>query len=1135
MLFLLLMLVLPLVAAKDIIYITKTTNGDSVLRDLITEKGYTFDVVNINNIGGVDFSDYEMILVGNEDFTSSQAAKIPINAKNSVVLDKSDLAEWGWSTSAASSISPSNPRTLPVWTKGSSIVTGLGDEVQSYVNNGFGVGEYTFYYISNIKKPAGMKTIVADDLSFRILTQTYVVKNGAVVGTITPGVVLKNGQTSQARGLFFGITNTDLWTSDTKKLFRNSLYWAMRKAPVLSDDVPNQTWNEDEEFEIDLDSYFSDPAGGSLTYSISETSEDKNITLNFLPGGKVEFSTVENWYGSDWVILKATNSDGLFAVSNKVSLKVNPVNDAPVLDDFLPISVIEGQLVEITAVATDPEGDAITYSASDARFQKNDNVFTWQTQIGDAGTYTINITTKDSKQATSTKAAVVEVFPKALINEFVSNPLEGNDFVEFYNLGNKALDLSVCLLKDGASNELALGGSLPAGGFMAFEWSNRLNNDGDTIELYCDGQLTDKVSYGNWDDGNIIDNAVVPGKGESSGRDPDGKDTNVDVDDFKIFENPTKNLPNNADVVPPVVNLISPENLAFFGDTRDVEFTFVATDDRAEKLTCSIYINDLQIMSSAFDNGLVGSFLIDGFPDGTYKWNVKCADSLNSAFSPEDRTFDISAPDFPVLNSIGSKSGSENETLTFDISATDVDSDLSLLTFKAENLPKGASFIDNFNGKGTFLWLPGFQQSGDYEVKFIVEDPEGLEDSETVKITVKNVKEPPKFSDIDLCEEINSDLEITIKNPDEDDEFMIGDTIKGEVKISNRAEEDLDTDLEFYLYDATEEDAVVKQKDSVDVDKKESETVEFELTVPEDANENNDYYVFVKSEAEEGVSYCNQKKIQIQILREEHNVVIKEISFNPQKANQGEYTDVEVKLENLGEEDETAYVKLENKELNLFEKSESFEIENYWEDKEKTVTLSIKVPENAIEKDYEILATVFFEDGVKSNSTPGKLTVTKTEGKLPSFLPLINLGALTGTETAGNGKAPISLTSDSVKPGNNNGNSRKLPTIPLGKETGKEGNGEETEDEISQENIQPKENFLYTKNSLISTIAALLIGIILVLFVMILIISRRRRAALLRRNAEELREKNDAELAAEATETKKEKIKKGKVKGKKKA
>jgi len=69
---------------------------------------------------------------------------------------------------------------------------------------------------------------------------------------------------------------------------------------------------------------------------------------------------------------------------------------APVLNTVPNILVHEGDAVTITANATDPDGDAITYSVNDSRFTQDANIFTWQTSFDDAGVYTVTVAAKDS-------------------------------------------------------------------------------------------------------------------------------------------------------------------------------------------------------------------------------------------------------------------------------------------------------------------------------------------------------------------------------------------------------------------------------------------------------------------------------------------------------------------------------------------------------------------------------------------------------------------------------------------------------------------------------------------------------------------------------------------------------------------
>lgn len=87
----------------------------------------------------------------------------------------------------------------------------------------------------------------------------------------------------------------------------------------------------------------------------------------------------------------------------------------------------------------------------------------------------------------------------------------------------------------------------------------------------------------------------------------------------------------------------------------------------------------------------------------------------------------------PVLAAIGDKTVDESSTLTFTVQAADPDRDP--LTFTATGLPPGAQFDARTR---TFLWTPGYSQSGVYAVTFQVTDGYGGEDRQTITITVKD-------------------------------------------------------------------------------------------------------------------------------------------------------------------------------------------------------------------------------------------------------------------------------------------------------------------------------------------------------------------------------------------------------------
>ncbi len=88
----------------------------------------------------------------------------------------------------------------------------------------------------------------------------------------------------------------------------------------------------------------------------------------------------------------------------------------------------------------------------------------------------------------------------------------------------------------------------------------------------------------------------------------------------------------------------------------------------------------------------------------------------------------------PVLNPIGNKEIIVTETVEFSVSGQDPDQGPGPLALVVSYLPPGASFIDNH-----FSWTPNVDQSGTYNLYFIVTD--GWEaDWEHVAINVKKIK-----------------------------------------------------------------------------------------------------------------------------------------------------------------------------------------------------------------------------------------------------------------------------------------------------------------------------------------------------------------------------------------------------------
>lgn len=206
---------------------------------------------------------------------------------------------------------------------------------------------------------------------------------------------------------------------------------------------------------------------------------------------------------------------------------------------------------------------------------------------------------------------------------------------------------------------------------------------------------------------------------------------------------------------------------------------------------------------------------------GTYVMQFRVTDPMND-FSVE--TVTIQVMDFnhaPVLDPIGNKTVTEEDNLSFTVTASDPDSDP--LQFTAAPLPSGASFNTTTH---KFSWTPNLNQAGSYQLTFKVTDVVGNQDQETITITVLNkTSDDPECDDNidnDGDEQVDYPQDPGCDNEDDDDETdddkpECDDGIDndGDGKIDFPADPGCDNDDDD---DETDDEDLPECKDGIDND-----------------------------------------------------------------------------------------------------------------------------------------------------------------------------------------------------------------------------------------------------------------------------------------------------------------------------
>ncbi|MDP3024742.1 MAG: Ig-like domain-containing protein, partial [candidate division Zixibacteria bacterium] len=194
----------------------------------------------------------------------------------------------------------------------------------------------------------------------------------------------------------------------------------------------------------------------------------------------------------------------------------------------------------------------------------------------------------------------------------------------------------------------------------------------------------------------------------------------------------------------PVLDSIGPKSV---NEGSNLTFRVHATDLDLDPLTLTA--TNLPVNSTFADSGNgAGSFTFNPsyIQAGIYNVTFKATDPSLAADSEVVQITVTNVNNAPVLDSIGPRSVTEGQVLTFRVHATDVNGDRLILS--ALNVPANAVLTDSGNGAGSFVFSPSYAQAGIYNVTFIARDTVGAADSEVVQITVNNVNLPPVLATI---------------------------------------------------------------------------------------------------------------------------------------------------------------------------------------------------------------------------------------------------------------------------------------------------------------------------------------------------------------------------------------------------
>jgi len=566
-------------------------------------------------------------------------------------------------------------------------------------------------------------------------------------------------------------------------------------APILIANIPTITWSEDSITNLTLSSYFKTIDGDSLKYNFSSVN---NITVHVNNATQIaNFTPNTDFFGTRYIIFYAIDSSDNVTPSNNITLTVTNINDAPSAPTLLlPVDTstvfsATGKVTLNWSESTDADNDVLTYYvfygnntnvtsstttqntylplsglnnattyywrvyANDGTNNSaNSSMFQFTATFDDAPVI-INFTPTDLTPSVAENSTLVFTINASdpdggLLNyswyvDDIINKTDGNNFTYAPNFTASGTHTVIANITDNNSNSVSQ------------TWTVTVTNTNrapvlDTISspktIAEDSTLTFNITASDADEDALtyssnssltiskINNSIATVSWTPTNDYVGNNTVNFTVSDSTSQDSQLVTITvantNDAPVLTAIGALTADQGTSFYYDVN-------ATDvDPGDTITFSSNSSLFTISSST------GEFNFTPTNDqvGTYKINITVKDNTNMQDS-EIITLTVSnINDAPVLDTISSKTATEDSELRFNITASDLDSNSLTFTSNISSI----SFTNAANNSlATASWTPNNDNVGSNTANITVSDG-SLTDSQLVTIAVTNTNDAPTIS-----------------------------------------------------------------------------------------------------------------------------------------------------------------------------------------------------------------------------------------------------------------------------------------------------------------------------------------------------------------------------------------------------
>ncbi len=558
------------------------------------------------------------------------------------------------------------------------------------------------------------------------------------------------------------------------------------------------TSNENEELIFSVEGFDSD--GDAIIFTIENMPQNASFDI---------VSGVFTWtptYDESGIYPKVKitvieDTDSKLSQSTIFDITINHVNRPPSLPDVADASIAENSKISFTIEeGSDPDIEdkgKLKYRAENlpegASFSEKFRLFSWTPTFEQSGIYTIDFIIEDPDgllMRDGSNITVTHVDRKPTLAAVDNKSVNENDLLTF-TLDGKDEDKEDQQLLSYRAENLPQGAVFDAN-TATFSWTPTYDQSAkysEVLFIFQAGNLSDSASV------DLTVNHVnrAPTLNAIAEQTINESDTlkfsifgdDPDIEDKGKLSYTASNLPAGALFDGASQTFTWVPTFEQSGSFKDIAFTISDPSGLNDTKTTSIKVDQVNrspelqdIAAKTIDENLLVTFDLvgsdpdaedqnklvysaTGLPEGsklegvTFSWTPSYVQSgsysvdftISDGILSQSKKASIIVNHVnrkPILSDVSEQTVSENQALSFTITGSDPDNeDAGKLVLSAKDLPQGASF-DALTG--IFSWTPTFDQSGEYNVSFIITDPQGLADEKKVKVTVSHVNRTPEFA-----------------------------------------------------------------------------------------------------------------------------------------------------------------------------------------------------------------------------------------------------------------------------------------------------------------------------------------------------------------------------------------------------